>query len=144
VKLELKRWASTDKSTVGALSVDGVFECFTIEDVVRASGVKVAGKTAIPYGTYRVTWERSPRFSQIAGRDFYTPRLHDVPGFEGILMHSGNTAEDSLGCIILGRKHSAADPDRVDESRAACAAFYAKVEAAWNRKEPITITISQF
>lgn len=144
MKLELKRWASTDASTIGALSVDGVFECFTVEDVVRAPGVKVPGKTAIPFGAYRVTWERSPRFSQLAGHDVFTPRLHDVPGFEGILIHSGNTAADSLGCIILGRKHSAATPDRVDESRLACAALYAKVEAACARGEQVTITVSQF
>jgi len=143
VRLELKRREFTDKSTVGSLYVDGVFECFTLEDVIRAPGVKVQGQTAIPYGEYRVTWERSPRFSKIAGRDFFTPRLHDVPGFEGVLMHSGNTAEDTEGCIILGRTYLASHPDFVGESRAACAAFYAKVEAAWNRGEPITISITK-
>jgi hypothetical protein len=143
MNLVLKRWEFTDKSTVGSLSIDGVFECFTIEDVVRAPGVKVPGKTAIPYGTYRVTWERSPRLSKQAGRDVFTPRLQNVPGFEGILIHSGNTADDSLGCIILGRTYSAKFPDFVGESRAACAEFYAKVKIAAERGEPISITIEK-
>jgi len=143
VNLTLRRFEFTEKSTVGDLFVDGRHECVTIEDVVRAPGVKVPGKTAIPYGTYRVTWERSPRLSKITGRDFYTPRLHDVPGFEGILIHSGNTADDSLGCILLGRTYVATNPDYVGESRAACADLYAKVEAACARGERVAITISK-
>lgn len=140
MKLELKRGESTSKSTPGELFVNGVHECFTIEDVVRPPGVKIPGKTAIPFGTYQVTWERSPHLSKIAGRDFFTPRLHDVPGFEGVLIHSGNTADDSLGCILVGLTRAL---DRVDGSRAACLALYPKIEAACARGEPVTITISK-
>jgi hypothetical protein len=144
MNLTLKRWEFTENSTVGSLSIDGVFECFTIEDVVREPDApKVFGKTAIPYGTYRVTWDISPHFSQLAGHAVFTPRLHDVPGFEGVLIHSGNTAADSLGCIIAGRTYLAALPDFVGESRAACAELYAKVFAARCRGEPIFITITR-
>lgn len=65
-----------------------------MEDTVREE--KIAGITAIPEGTYKVIVNRSPRFK----RDL--PRLLDVPNFEGILIHRGNTAKDSAGCILVG------------------------------------------
>lgn len=97
--------------TIGDLFIDGVFFCNTIEDVVRQLPAvcpntpkgwnctcpqKKYAETAIPTGTYKVTIEYSPRFKR------QLPCLHDVPHFIGILIHSGNTAEDSAGCIIVG------------------------------------------
>lgn len=97
--------------TIGDLFIDGVFFCNTIEDVVRQLPAvcpntpkgrnctcpqKKYAETAIPAGTYKVTIEYSPRFKR------RLPCLHDVPHFIGILIHSGNTAEDSAGCIIVG------------------------------------------
>lgn len=74
--------------------IDGKYFCDTLEDEVR--DVKIPGSTAITCGEYRVIVNVSPRF----GREL--PRLLDVPNFEGILIHRGNTAEDTAGCILVG------------------------------------------
>ena len=94
MKLFLQRFAQTPEYTVGRLYIDGKFFSHTMEDTVREE--KIAGITAIPEGTYKVIVNRSPRFK----RDL--PRLLDVPNFEGILIHRGNTAKDSAGCILVG------------------------------------------
>lgn len=98
MKLTLKRVALKPTYTIGRLYVDGKYFCDTIEDKVRdlKKEAKVKGQTAIPYGTYEVTWSYSPRFKK------FTPRLQNVPQFEGVLIHSGNTAADTEGCIIVG------------------------------------------
>lgn len=94
--LELKRQVLTDKSTIGRLSVDGREFCWTLEDVVRPDGVKIYGKTAIPAGQYEVIINWSNRFKRLL------PLLLRVPRFEGIRIHSGNTAENTEGCILVG------------------------------------------
>ena len=76
--------------------------CFTLEDTVREPGVKIPGKTAIQAGKYDLVVDRSNRFSKIAGHDVYLPRLLNVPQFEGIRIHSGNTPLDSAGCVLVG------------------------------------------
>lgn len=99
MKLRLVRRFKGDTYTIGSLSVNGEKSCDTLEDRVRdlAGGeAKVPGETAIPEGRYKVIVNRSPKF----GRDL--PRLLDVPMFEGVLIHRGNTAEDSAGCILVG------------------------------------------
>lgn len=94
--LELRRHPSANGCTIGELFYNGKFFCYTLEDVVRPVGAKVPGATAIPVGTYPVTIERSPTFKML------TPRLHHVPGFEGVLLHVGNSATDTRGCILVG------------------------------------------
>lgn len=96
MELTLKRDILADGYTLGLLSVDGKPYCYTVEDKVR-EGVKIPGKTAIPYGRYKVIVNMSNRFKKLM------PLLIDVPGFEGVRIHSGNTAEDTEGCIIVGR-----------------------------------------
>jgi hypothetical protein len=95
LQLTLKRQASAHGCTLGELFINGKFFCYTLEDVVR-TGAKVAGQTAIPAGEYRVTIERSPTFRML------TPRLHNVPGFEGVLLHPGNGPKDTRGCVLVG------------------------------------------
>lgn len=108
MKLLLKRVALRDTYTIGKLYVDNHLFCDTCEDKVRdiEREGKVYGKTAIPYGTYKVTLKvQSPKYSQRASYDWcqgYLPRLLNVPHFDGILIHAGNTAEDSAGCILVG------------------------------------------
>lgn len=96
MELVLRRKFKGKHYTIGDLTVNGAFFCNTIEDVVRAPGVKVYGETAIPFGKYKVVMRYSPKYKKVL------PLLLDVPMFDGIRIHSGNTQLDSLGCIIVG------------------------------------------
>ena len=98
MKLFLQRIAQTPEYTIGRLEINGKFFCNTLEDPVRdlPEEQKIMHKTAIPEGTYKVIVNRSPRFK----RDL--PLLLDVPYFEGIRIHRGNTAKDTSGCILVG------------------------------------------
>ena len=117
MELELKRIARRDTYTIGRLYIDGKYFCDTCEDRDRGlrqdlpvsvnQARKVRGQTAIPTGRYRVTLGvKSPKYSkkkQYAACNGYVPRLINVPAFDGILIHIGNTAADSEGCILVGR-----------------------------------------
>lgn len=95
-KLLVKREFFADTYTIGKLYVDGVYFCDTLEDTVRPDGIKIPGQTAIPYGTYKVIVNFSPKFQR------FLPRLINVPDFEGILIHRGNSSNDTSGCILVG------------------------------------------
>lgn len=118
MKLTLRRIAKKDTYTIGKLYIDGVYFCDTIEDKDRGlyqkqdiqelRKIKVPSKTAIPTGIYKISLSIvSPKFSV---KKIYqeickgkVPRLLNVPGYEGVLIHIGNTAEDSAGCILVGQ-----------------------------------------
>jgi len=134
MKLRLERLQCGASCTVGSLFVDGTFECWTLEDVVRADGVKIAGETAIPYGTYIVDITDSPRF----GRPL--PLLVNVQGFVGIRIHPGNTASDTEGCILVGQDRMPGDT-ALGKSRAAFDVLFRKLAAAKARSERIVIDI---
>lgn len=138
MELKLKRQSSHPNFTLGTLSVDGIVFCRTIEDTVRIlkdnnkdgdfddSGEgKVYGETAIPAGTYKVTLSMSNRFGKIM------PEIHNVPGFTGVRIHTGNGAIDSHGCIIIGMEVNAAG-DGVSMSRIAFGKLMAKMEGQNN------------
>lgn len=116
----VRKWFS-DVSTIGELKVDDVFHCYTLEDRVRAVGVKIAGRTAIPAGTYSVTVDRSSRFHK------YMPHILNVPMFEGIRIHAGNTEADTEGCILLGKERGI---DSVLISRIAFTEFFGKLASS--------------
>ena len=99
-----RKWCKPDY-TIGRLSVNGKFYCNTLEDTVRdinkngtfdCGEFKISGHTAIPYGTYEVIVNYSPKFKR------ELPRLLNVKHFDGILIHRGNTNRDSSGCILVG------------------------------------------
>jgi hypothetical protein len=128
MNLRLIREPSKDGCTLGVLFVDGAFECFTLEDVIRepqgspiVSTWKVAGDTAIPQGRYRIVRTKSPRFGKVL------PLLENVPGFEGIRIHSANRSSETEGCLIPGRVRG---HGMVMESRIAFEALDQKIRHA--------------
>lgn len=101
MEIELKRVYGGSTFTLGDLYLNGKFFCSTIEDLERdlkTEKDKVYGCTAIPRGRYRIVLTRSMKFKRIL------PLLLNVPFFEGIRIHAGNTEKDSLGCIIVGER----------------------------------------
>ena len=140
MKLTLKRIALRPTYTIGKLYIDDVYFCDTIEDTVRDLNKngkfdngekKVHSKTSIPYGTYEIKWTYSPRFKK------YTPQLMNVPSFEGIRIHAGNTSADTEGCLILGKNKQVG---KVLNSRATINKFYPIIkEACSNGKVTIEI-----
>lgn len=96
IKLLVKREFFAETYTIGKLYVDGVYFCDTLENPVRPEGIKIPNETAIPYGTYEVIINFSPKFKRIL------PRLLNVPMFDGILIHRGNSVKDTSGCILVG------------------------------------------
>jgi hypothetical protein len=109
----------SEESTIGELWVNGVFECYTLEDKVRP--VKIAGKTAIPPGRYEVIINFSQRFQKPL------PLLLNVPNYEGVRIHSGNTAANTEGCILVGETKT---ENFVGESRWAFNRLFEKLKAA--------------
>lgn len=124
MKLQLKRRFFADSYTIGTLSIDGVPFCDVIEDVNRdlnhdgdlddPGELKIYGQTAIPFGTYKVILTMSNRFKRVL------PLLVNVPNFDGIRIHAGNTSVDTHGCLLVGENkvkgkviNSAATMDRL-------------------------------
>lgn len=140
MKLTLKRIALRPTYTIGKLYIDDAYFCDTLENTVRDTNKsgkfdngeqKIKGKTAIPYGTYEIKWTYSPRFKK------YTPQLMNVPSFEGIRVHAGNTSADTEGCLILGENKQVG---KVLNSRATINKFYPIIkEACSNGKVTIEI-----
>ena len=126
MKITVKRLHKTNTSTIGELLIDGVFECYTLEDVERE--VKIKSETAIPKGTYKIIINQSNRFKRLL------PLLLNVPNFEGVRIHSGNTNHDTEGCILVGRTRG---NDYIGQSRKAFDKLFKKMQAA----KDITITI---
>ena len=139
MRINLKRTEKTGKATIGKLYVDDQFDCWTLEDVVReipntpVEKWKVPGETAIPIGTYNIIVNVSPRFKKLL------PRLEGVPGFNGVLIHPGNTSKDTEGCILVGMKKGI---DVIYESKIAFERLMILIGAALDRKETVTIEIS--
>lgn len=144
MELFLRREIFTDVSTIGVLSINGQFECYILEDKDRGLNstmplseiekLKVYGKTCIPYGRYEVDWTLSARFKKMM------PILLNVKGYSGIRIHSGNTAESSLGCLICGTRKK---NNMVTESTLATNKLYNKIEAAKKQGKKIYITITK-
>jgi len=115
MELKILRKEFTSQSTIGDFLIDGEFYFYVLEDMIREPGVKVPGKTAIPEGRYKVIIDQSTRFKRAM------PHVLNVPGFEGIRIHAGNTDKDTEGCPLLGYTKS---KDFVGNSRLAFNRFF--------------------
>ena len=153
MELKLRRIAKKNGYTIGKLSINGKYFCDTLEDSDRGldssmsldvlKHKKLAHITAIPTGRYQVVMNVvSPRLSK---SKFYkqfgegrVPRLLNVPAFEGILIHCGNTAKDTDGCILVGKNSKVG---MVLDSKITYSKLYPLLEAAYKRKERIFITV---
>lgn len=133
MNLFLQRIAQTPEYTIGRLYINGKVFCNTLEDPIRDT--KIAGKTAIPAGTYEVVVNRSPKFK----RDL--PLLLNVPNFEGIRIHRGNTAKDTAGCILVGLNQK---KGMVVNSTKYELDLTKRLKEAQNKGESITIEIKNF
>lgn len=137
-----RKWKK-DGYTISRLYVNGeLFGCNTLEDTDRGlrqdmpleeiKKKKVYGETAIPSGSYECVYTFSNRFKKML------PLLKNVPGFDGIRIHSGNSAKDTLGCILVGKNDK---KGWISDSRNWTSKLITKMQEAWNKKEKVTILI---
>ena len=133
--IRVMREPSINDTTLGSLFIDDHWQCHTLEDVIRPAGEKVRNKTAIPPGRYRLILSMSNRFKKIM------PEVLNVPMFTGIRIHSGNTAKDTAGCLLVGQTRSV-ETRSIGRSRFAYTALMLKLMAAVKAGETIYITFA--
>lgn len=152
MEVKVRRIAKKEAYTIGKMYVNGEYVCDTLEDkdrgltsnmsVAQICGVKIKGETAIPTGIYLVDMKTvSPRFGGRAQYQFCKgrlPRLCNTPGYQGVLIHIGNTAKDTEGCILVGENK---ERGKVLNSTATFRKLYPILKAADERGEQIYITI---
>ena len=154
MKLTLKRIYTCSTYTIGHLYADGEYLCDTLEDCDRGltdkmtveeiSKKKVYGQTAIPKGNSEIDMDTaSPSFGR---KEPYktlckgkVPRLKEVKGYSGVLIHVGNYPKDTLGCILVGLNKA---KGQVLQSRATFEKVYKVLAAAHSKGEKITLEIS--
>ena len=145
MRILLQRHALKAGYTIGRMEINGRYFCDTLEDTDRGlrgsmtedeiAALKVKGATAIPTGTYRIDMQtRSPRFGRVL------PRLVSVKGYAGVLIHSGNTAADTEGCILVGENR---ERGKVLNSRATLEHLLVFLRAAQAEGEEIELTITR-
>lgn len=142
MEIQLKRIAKKPTYTIGRLSINGHYICDTLEPTDRGldqnmtldeiKSVKIKGKTAIPAGRYKVIMSYSPKFKKTL------PLLLNVPAFSRILIHTGNTAKDTQGCILCGKNIVVA---KVLYSTTYTQMVIQNIKKAYSTNEPIYITI---
>lgn len=149
MKLNVIRHQFGKDATNGMLFIDGVFECYTLEDEVR--DVKVMSETAIPLGTYEIKFRNiggfDTKYKARYGTTFHKGmlELQDVPNFKYILIHTGNTDESTAGCLLLGETQQDLDKGKdgfVGGSGDAYKKMYPKVRDALLNGEKVTIEYS--
>lgn len=142
MELTVLRYNNESDYTDGMLFIDGKFECFTLEDEARTE--KVYGETCIPEGRYQITLRKEGGFHQRYSKkfpDFHKGMLYvrNVPGFEFILIHIGNTDEDTAGCLLVGEGANS-EKNYISQSTDAYVSLYKKVIQAFDRGEDVFIT----
>tara|TARA_Y100001937_G_scaffold127868_1_gene201423 strand:- start:1195 stop:1800 length:606 start_codon:yes stop_codon:yes gene_type:complete len=149
MKLDVVRIQFGEDATNGMLFIDGVFECYTLEDEIR--DVKVYGETAIPEGTYPVEFRKEGGFHQRYSARYKNAHygmleIKNIPNFKWVLFHSGNTDENSAGCILVGDTQQDLDVSKdgfIGSSRNAYKKMYDKIAVPMVNGEKVTVTISK-
>lgn len=148
MNLYLQAIAQTESSTLSALTKEGEFICFFLEDGYREK--KVPGETRIPPGKYRILQRRHGGFfTQYKKRWGHTfvPELENVPGFSDILIHAGNTKEDTRGCLLPGMTAIHAtfpEPEfAVQQSTTAYLALYDILQAAFASGQDVFFRVAR-
>ena len=145
MKLQVIRTQFGKDATNGMLFIDGLFECYTLEDQYQA--VKVMHETCIPEGTYDIKFRKEGGFhSKYSARyknsHYGMLHLQDVPNFTYILIHSGNTDEHTSGCLIVGETQQDLDLGKdgfIGHSGTAYKKMYAKVAGQLLQGKDVTI-----
>jgi len=149
VKLQVVRTQFGRDATNGLLFIDGLFECYTLEDQYQE--VKVMHETCIPEGTYDVKFRTvggfHERYKKRYGNSHYGMlHLQDVPGFTYILIHAGNTDEHTSGCLIVGETQQDLDVSEdgfIGSSGKAYVKLYDKIAKQLLIGNPVTIEYSK-
>lgn len=153
MKLTVKRTYRGPAYTIGHLYIDGKYFCDTLEDPDRGltssmslsdiTKIKVKGDTCIPYGEYTVSLDVvSPKYSNLTKYKYASiakgkmPRVLNVKGFDGILIHAGNTQRDTEGCLLVGENKV---KGQVINSQATWKNLYTKLQEAKAKGETIKI-----
>jgi len=154
MELKLQRVAKRETYTIGKLYVNGKYFCDTIEDkdrwlsqkmpLAEIKRKKVYGQTAIPTGRYEVamnicspSYSQKPKWKQYCGG--FMPRLMNVPGYDGVLIHCGNTDKDTYGCLLVGENKVVG---KIINSEATFKRLYPILKAAYEQHEKIEIEIA--
>ena len=144
MEIKIQRFDFTPDSTIGLLTIDGVFQCFTLEDAMRDE--KIEGVTAIPPGIYALTYRDQGTmvrgYKQRYGPDHKMLWLRNVPDYQFVYFHVGNKPADTKGCILLGNTYIATSKDYVGSSRAAYEDFYPQVYKALDAEELVTVSVT--
>ena len=148
MKLDVVRTQFGKDATNGMLFINGKFECFTLEDEVR--DVIVYGETAIPEGTYPIEFRKEGGFHQRYSARYKNSHygmleIKDIPNFKWVLFHSGNTDENTAGCILVGDTQQDLDVSKdgfIGASRNAYKKMYDKIAVPMVDGEKVTLKVS--
>lgn len=153
MKILVDRKWKKEAYTIGRLYIDGVLFCNTLEDKDRGlkqtdslatiQSKKIYGETAIPTGTYNIRMDiKSPKYSLLSWYKNlckgFMPRLENVPGWSGILIHPLNSPDQTLGCLGVGKNTQVG---KLTDSKNTFAKLYKKMKTAYDKGEKITIEI---
>ena len=146
MELQMHRYGCHPNHTAGIVTINGMFECFTLEDPLRE--MKIPGETGIPAGRYQIVMRHEggmvkrykDKFAWHGGMLW----LQDVPGFEWVYIHIGNYVRDTEGCILVG-ENPATDPNSpmIGSSTGAYVLLYKEIERALAAGEEVWIDIRE-
>lgn len=150
MKLNLVRSIYTKKSTIGKLFINGIQYCYTLEDTIRGlNEEKIYGETAIPEGTYEITYRTESKMLEDVYKTKYADIknergmlwIRNIPGFEYVYIHIGNYPTDTLGCILLGMSKGI---DFIGDSTKAYKTVYPIIADELDKGNKVYITIERF